>query len=375
MPTALEVERVSTCIVDVPSVRPHRFAGHEMKHQSYLIVRIDTTDGHVGVGEGVSPGGPWWSGESVESQQAMIEHHFGPLLVDQGPVTLPTVVDRLDRAAYANEFAKAAIEMALFDALGRRLGLPVSALLGGGPCRWRIPVRWSIGAAGVEAVVDEARLQLERGHRSIKLKMGALDPADDVARVAAIVDALGREVDVLVDPNGTWDRKTATWALDELEQAGVTIVEQPVKRDDLDGMVHLTRRATRISILADESACRPADALRLSRRRACDGVAVKVAKAGGLLRAYSVGAIAATADLACYGGSALESSIGTAASAHLFASLPQLSAGCELVGPLLLTDDIVVEPVTYAGGDLVVPTGPGLGVEVDWEKVDQYRRA
>jgi muconate/chloromuconate cycloisomerase len=251
----------------------------------------------------------------------------------------------------------------------------VSALFGGGPRRSRLPVRWSIGAADAETVVAEARDRLARGHAALKLKMGAIDPADDLDRVRTVAGELGPGVDILVDPNGTWDLRTATWMIDELEQAGVSGVEQPVRRDDLDGLRQLTRRATRLAVMADESVCRPADALRLARHRAADVVAVKVAKAGGLGRAHAVGVIAATAGIACYGGSALESSIGTAASAHLFAALPQLSGGCELVGPLLLTDDLVTEPISYKGGELQVPAGPGLGVEVDWDKIGQYRRA
>jgi muconate/chloromuconate cycloisomerase len=372
--TALDVARVTTRVVDVPSIRPHRFAGHEIKHQSYLLVLVETVDGVLGAGEGISPGGPWWSGEGIESQQAMIEHYLGPRLVEAGTVTLPTVVGVLDAVAHANDFAKAALEMALFDALGRRLGVPVSVLLGGGPARDRIAVRWALGAGSVESSVAEARERIAAGHRSLKLKMGAVTPVEDVARVAEIVDQVGGDVDYLVDPNGTWDLATARWVLPELEALGVSIVEQPVRRDDLAGLAQLTARSNRLRVMADESVCRPADALRAMSPRACDVVAVKVAKAGGLLRARAVGAVVEAAGLALYGGSALESSIGTAASAHLFASLPQLSEGSELVGPLLLTDDLAVEPVLCDDGDLLVPTGPGLGVDVDWDKVREYER-
>jgi muconate/chloromuconate cycloisomerase len=370
----LSVRSVTTTIIDLPSLRPHRFAGLEMKHQSYLLVKVETADGFVGVGEGVSPGGPWWGGEGIESQQAMVESHLGPLLVGLDEVRLPTVVQQLDAVAHANPFAKAALEMALFDAMGKRLGLPVSALLGGGPARDRLPVRWAVGAASADNVVEEGRDRLRSGHHGLKLKMGALAPRQDLARVAAIIERLGPGVDVLVDPNGTWDRRAATWMVDELEQLGVTTVEQPVDRDDVAGLAHLTARATTISIMADEAICRPLDALRVAPTGACDAVAVKVAKAGGLVRGMTVGGICAAAGLRCYGGTALESSLGTAASAHLFSVLPDLSMGCELVGPLLLTDDVVTTPLRYEDGELVVPTGRGLGVEIDWAKVEEHRR-
>ncbi len=375
MSCLLSVKAISTTIVDVPSIRPHRFAENQINtYQSYLIVRVETADGYIGVGEGVSPGGPWWSGEGIESQKAIIESHLAPLLIDHEAIPLSTVVQHLNTVAYNNNFAKAALEMALFDAVGQRLGLPVSALLGAGPARTSIPVRWSIGSASVEDVVREGRARIEAGHVGVKLKMGAMPPPQDIERVAIIVVHLGPNVDYLVDPNGIWDLRTATWILGELESIGVSILEQPIRRDDIEGMATLTRRSTRVSIMADESICRPADALRVAAGRGCDSVAVKVAKAGGLLGAYGVGTIAAAAGLRCYGGTALESSIGTAASAHLFSTLPELSLGCELVGPLLLTDDLVVRPIRYENGELVVPTGAGLGVELDWSKVKEYQR-
>ena len=371
---ALTVKDISTWIIDVPSIRPHRFAGLEINQQAYLIVRLETGEGAVGVGEGTSPGGPWWSGEAIENQQAIIQHHLYPALRDLGPISLPTVVQRLDAVAHGNEFAKAAIEMALFDALGRQLGIPVSAMLGGGPARDRLPVRWAVGATDAETITAEARERLAQGHAALKLKMGADDPAADVARVAAVVDSLGPGVDYLVDPNASWPLETARWVLRELEDMGVSHVEQPIRRDDLEGLAHLTARLTRMSLIADESVCTPIDALRATRTRICDGVAVKVAKAGGLLRGYAVGQISAAAGLGCYGGTALESPVGTAASAHLFAALPQLRLDCELVGPLLLADELLVEPLEYDDGDLVVPGGPGLGIEIDWDKIAEYRR-
>lgn len=139
-------------------------------------------------------------------------------------------------------------------------------------------------------------------------------------------------------------------------------------------MAHLTRWAGKISIMADESIRCSADALRMSEARACDSVSVKVGKAGGLQRGHAVGVIAAAAGLRCYGGSALESSIGTAASAHLFAALPELSLGCELVGPLLLSDDLTDRSLSYRDGQLQIPVGPGLGVTIDPEKIRAYQR-
>lgn len=372
--TALPVTSVRTTVLDLPIRRPHQFATHHIDHQSYLLVTVTTDGGPTGVGEGVSPGGPWWSGESIEGQQQIIDHYLAPALIGVDALDPHRALATMDRTAFGNDFAKAAVEMALIDAAARAWGVPAHVLIGGGATRDRLPVRWALSGAGGTEVAQEAADRIAQGHRALKMKMGALSPEDDLRRLGLLVDKIGADVDYLADPNGVWDFRTAAWAVRELETMGIGMVEQPIARADLAGMNALCTRATAIRILADETVCRPADALAATAARACDAISVKPGKAGGLFRAAQVAAIAGAAGLGCYGGTALETSVGTAAAAHLFAALADLPLGCELIGPLLLTDDIVTHPVRYDDGDLLVPTGPGLGVDVDWDKVDRYTR-
>jgi muconate cycloisomerase len=369
----LTVSGVRTTIVDLPIRRPHRFAHHSIDTQSYLLVEVITDAGVVGIGEGVSPGGPWWSGESIEGQKQMIDRYLAPELVGADVEDLVTLRKKLDRVAYGNLFAKAALEMALLDATGLAYGIPLHGLLGGA-ARTSLPVRWPLSGSGTTGVLEDAAERIALGHTTVKFKMGALAPEDDVRRVAELIDKLGPDIDYIGDPNGIWDLRTATWAVRELESIGVAAVEQPVGRGDLDGMAELRARATRIDVMADESVCVPADALAAVRGRACDSVAVKPGKAGGLRAAALVAAILDTAGIGSYGGTALEGSVGTAASAHLFASFPRLRFGCELAGPLLLRDSVTTEPLRYDAGHLYVPEGPGIGVRLDHDKVGRYRR-
>jgi muconate cycloisomerase len=126
--------------------------------------------------------------------------------------------------------------------------------------------------------------------------------------------------------------------------------------------------------MADESMHTPRDAQRLVTERAADLLSVKVAKCGGLSAVQRIAAIAETNGIACHGGTTIETSIGTSASAQLFAALPAVSAGCELFGPLLLADDVVIDPVKYCDGSVLPPSGPGLGVELDADKVRAFAR-
>lgn len=364
----------STTLVDVPTRRPHGFVDHQISEQSYLIVKVETEDGIVGVGEGVSPGGPWWGGESVEGQKVIIDRYLSQGVVGGDGARIRQIMNVLDRLAYGNHFAKAAVEMALYDALGKALGAPLHVLLGGRVSEERISVRWPLSSRDSEAAVEEANERHGEGFRAFKFKLGAVDPESDVRRVGGMIEQIPRPAMFQVDPNGAWDRRTAMWALEELAAMAVEVVEQPIARRDLSGMADLVRRSTAVEIMADESVCTPADALAAVASRACDSVAVKNGKAGGLDRALSVGSICALSGVRCFGGTALETSIGTAAAAHLCAALPRLDGGCELVGPLLLADDLVVEGVEYQAGQLTIPQRPGLGVEVDWDKVSKYQR-
>lgn len=364
---------VRTTILDVPIRRAHAFAHHSIDRQSYLIVEVDTDAGITGLGEGVSPGGPWWGGESIEGQKQIIDHYIAPVLRGRRAEDFSSSREAIDRAVYGNPFAKSAVEMALLDAVGQHRNVPLSLLLGGS-ARDTLPVRWALSGSGDSETVEDATARLDEGHRALKFKMGVLPAEDDVRRVAWLVEKIGADVDYLGDPNGVWDLRTATWAVKELEAIGVNVIEQPTPRDDPRALAEVRRQATRIKVMADESVCQLTDALAAIGQRLCDSVAVKPGKSGGLRAAALMEAVLRPSGIACYGGTALEGPIGTAASAHLFASFTHLPLGCELVGPLLLADDITTGGIQYVNGELCVPAGPGLGVKLDPDKVARYRR-
>lgn len=344
-----------------------------MHTQGVLLIRLVTEDGIDGWGEGVVPGGPWWGGESVESMAALVERHLAPLVVGQDVLRPEALGRRLEKAIAGAPFARAGVEMAAWDAAGRALGVPVYQLLGGAH-RDRLPVTWALGTEPADAVIDEARRVLADGrHASFKLKMGATAPETDVARVATVADAVGGTAPLAVDLNGAWDEYTARRWLPALHEAGVHMVEQPLPAENISGLARLRERAP-IAIMADESLRTPADALRLANAHAVDVLALKVAKSGGLSTVRRIAAIAEAAGLDCYGGTTIETSLGTAASAHLFCATAAIGAGTELFGPLLLDDDIAAEPVTYKAGELLLNDGPGFGITIDEDKVAKYER-
>jgi muconate cycloisomerase len=367
------VETVRTTLVDLPLRRPHQFRDSTMEAQAVLLVRVTTADGVVGVGEGVVPGGPWWGGESVETMQVVVDRYLAPLAVGADLGRLPALRDRMDRLVAANPFAKCALETAMWDAWARTLGLPLHTLLGG-RCRDALPVTWAIGAADPDAVLEEALAKVESGgHASIKLKMGALEPAADTARIEKIASSLAQVTSVRVDLNGAWDELTATGLLPRLEQAGIDLVEQPTPAWDVDALARLCA-LLRIPVMADESLRSDHDAFTLAARRAADVFSLKIGKSGGYLATRRIAAVAQAAGIACHGGTGIESSLGTLAGAHLLATLPAVTWGSELFGPLLMTDGLLAEPLDYRDGALHLPDGPGLGIDLDEDRVARYAR-
>lgn len=193
------IERIQTIIVDLPTIRPHKLAMHTMQHQTLVIIRVQCSDGIEGIGEATTIGGLAYGNESPESIKQNIDSHLGPLLVGQEAANINAAMLRLDKAAKGNTFAKSGVESALLDAQGKRLGLPVSELLGG-RVRDSLEVAWTLASGNTAKDIEEAERMLDiRRHRIFKLKIGAGEVNADLKHVIAIKQALGERASVRVD--------------------------------------------------------------------------------------------------------------------------------------------------------------------------------
>jgi muconate cycloisomerase len=369
----LLIERVDTFLVDLPTIRPHVLSMATMHRQTIVVLRIHCSDGIVGLGEGTTIGGLSYGDESPESIKLAIDTYMGPLLRSSDPSRVAATMAAISRSVVGNHFAKAAVETALLDAHAKRVGLPVSELLGGRQ-RDELPVAWTLASGDTAQDIEEAERMLDlRRHNIFKLKIGRRNVEDDVAHVAAVKRAMGERASIRVDVNQAWDEARAARGIAMLEAAGCDLVEQPIARGNRPGLARLAARFI-VPLMADESLCGPEDAFDVAARGAADVFAVKVAQSGGLFAAGRVGAIADAAGIGLYGGTMLEAAIGTVASAHLFSTFPKLAWGTELFGPLLLSEEILVEPLSYGEFTLKVPNKPGLGIELDEDRVDFFRR-
>ncbi len=365
------VERIETVLVDLPTIRPHRLSVATMDGQTLMLVKVHCSDGITGIGEGTTIGGLAYGGESPESMKLAIDTYFAPLMTGQDATRIQALMARIGKMVKGNRFAKCAVETALLDAHGKRLGLPVSELLGGRR-RDRLSVAWTLASGDTGRDIAEAERMLDlRRHNIFKLKIGARRLAEDIAHVARIKAALGDRGAVRVDVNMAWDEIEAARGMAALADAGCELVEQPVAT--ASGLARLVRRFP-IALMADETLTGPESAFELARVHGADVFAVKLEQSGGAFSALRVAAIADAAGIGLYGGTMLEGAVGTIIAAHAFATFANLQWGTELFGPLLLTEEILAEPLEYSDFSLAIPDGPGLGITLDDDRVAFFAR-
>jgi muconate cycloisomerase len=363
---------VRVILADIPVARPHAMSFTTLQAVNFAFVRLETTDGLTGWGEAACLGGPTWSEESAESVAATVERYLAPWLRGRDVTRIEALRLEMARRLQGNPFARAAVEMALWDLNGRALGVPVHRLLGGA-VRDRVPLSWSLAVADPDAEVAEAKQKVALGHRIFKIKTAAHPLAHDVTRLGRIREAVGPGVSLRIDANQGWDRPTALRAIRALEPYDLDFVEQPVPRWDLEGLAHIAR-SVGVPIMADEACFSSHDALAIARLGGVSILALKLTKSGGILGSMAIARIAEAAGMGCYVGCMIETSLGTAAYLQVAVAATPVTWGCELFGPLLLKGDVVRTPVRYGDGCIVALDGPGLGVEVDEAALKEWTR-
>jgi muconate cycloisomerase len=369
----LSVRSVRTTIVDVPTVRKHKLSSLSVTAQSYVIVQLQLANGVEGIGEASTLGGPRWSEESVETVKAVIDAHLAPALLGARADKFEQAGVLMDAAAKRNNNAKAALDTALMDAVGRTLGLPAVALLGGA-VRDKVPVLWTLASGDPAQEIEEAERKLaSRLHKTFKIKIGAQSPEADLTRLGKLCRALADRATLIVDANQAWDETVANWCLPRLGDLGIKLVEQPVPAWNIPGLARLRARSP-VPLMADECVFSVHDMLTVACSAAADVVSLKLVKHGSLLNTRKVAAIAEAAGISLYGGCLLESSVGAAAHLQVFSSLRELTWGCEHFGPQILTDDLVTEPLRFEDFHVHLPAGPGIGVSLDEAKLKRFAR-
>lgn len=363
----MKISRVTVGAVDVPLRGSYSTAHGALTVQRSVVARVDTDDGLVGWGN-VDPA-PGYSEMSVDEVLTSVTQSLAPALQGFDPLNVTAALQRLETARPRDNEARALLEMALLDIKGQALGAPLWSLLGG-RVRSRVELNAWIGAVSPDAAAREAADWCAQGYRSAKVKVGGRFE-DDLARVMAARGAVGSRMALRVDANEGLDVDGAIRLARALEPHDVMLFEQPVPRADLEGLARV-RRATSIPIMADESVRDGASVIALVRHGAADLIKVKVMKQGGITRTLQIASVAEAAGMRVVLGHGFGLWMSTLAEVHVAAACATIIDGCEAVGPLKMTGDVVTDAPDIAGGGIEVPESPGLGVRGDEARLRTY---
>ena len=382
----MKITKIETIPIRLPTRRLHQWANLTTPIGVYVIIKLYTDDGLVGLGE--APVLKDWGGdhgkyfgETPETTAHIINDILAPALKDQDPRRFETIHALMDKSVKGYPYAKAAIDMALYDVAGKAMKVPAYQFMGG--CfRERVPIAHSLGLMEIDKAIEEALQAKSEGVKTIKLK-GGIDAKRDVELVRRMREALGSDTRICVDANQCYPTpKSAVHITNAMAAYDLLYMEQPV--EGIDQMAEVARRVD-TPIMADESAWTPQDVMEIIQKKAADIISIYTTKPGGIFKAKKVAAVAEAAGLKCNVNGSVETGVGNAANIHLAASTGVVTFGCVVpvstprgagkkgIAGIYYQDDIIKDAFEFSDGDIVVSTKPGLGVELDEDKLKHYR--
>jgi muconate cycloisomerase len=382
----MKITKIETVPIRLPTRRVHQWASLTTPIGVYVIIKLYTDEGLIGFGE--APVLKDWGGdhgkyfgETPQTTAHIIGDILAPALAGQDPGRFEWIHALMDKAVKGYPYCKAAIDAALYDVVGKALNVPAYQLLGG-LYRERIPIAHSLGLMEIDKAVDEALQAKSEGVKTIKLK-GGVEHDRDVELVKQIRMAIGADLNICVDANqGYPTAKAAVKIIREMEVYNLLYMEQPVQ--GIDQMAEVARRVD-TPIMADESAWTAQDVIEIIQKKAADVISIYTTKPGGMFKGKQVAAVAEAAGLKCNVNGSVETGVGNAANLHLAASTGVVTYGCVVpvstpkgkgkggVAGIYYQDDVITEAFDYADGDLIVSSKPGLGIELDEDKLKHYR--
>jgi len=327
------IRQVEVYQVTLKYKEPFRIAPRVNTEANNVVVKLVTDYGVIGWGE--SSPSKRVTGETAETVTRALDK-IGPKLIRMCPLRIEQDVELMDTIVEGNPAAKAAVDMALHDVLGKTVGKPLFMLIGG--YRTEVVTDVTLGIKSAKDMAVDAANAVKKGFRALKVKLGT-DPAEDVERVKMIREAAGDDVKIRVDANQGWTVRQAIDVLNRIEKFKIQFAEQPVSAEDIKGLREV-RRNSPMPIMADESVHSPQDALRVIQAEAVDMINIKLMKCGGILNGKKMAALAEAAGIPCMIGCMSESEIGIAAAAHLAAGVKNIQYA-DLDSDLLLKDRLV----------------------------------
>ncbi len=402
----MKIAKIEMGIVRIPLITPFKTALRTVDSVEDVLLKVTAESGEVGFGE--APPTKAITGETLESITETLQKKIAPAMLAMPENEPEAFLKRIQACCAGNSSAKAAMDIAIYDLAAREAGVPLYRYLlpgineaaarrqigvptkkethkkmqaaadsssygkssGAAVSSLSLKEKWesaeiytdlTISVNPVPEMVKDAKIAVERGFKDIKIKVGK-EGEKDLERIRAIRDAVGEKIGIRVDANQGWTPQEAVQILQKAEKQklGISIVEQPVKADDLEGMAYI-KANVQTPVVADESCFHPEDAAEIFRKDAADMVNIKLMKAGGLYEAGRIAAIAEGADRQCMIGCMLESKVAVSAAAH-FAAAHEVVTVVDLDGPSLCAEDPYIGGPSFEGACIRMNETPGLGI-------------
>ena len=371
----MKIARIETIPLHLPVKTVLKESGGEFSCFDHVIVKVHADNGQFGVGEVEAH--PTFERLGSETQSGIlqiIKEYLAPPAIGLSPFSVNEIWKRMDRAVVGYWRVKGAIDNALYDLMGKHLGVPAYDLLGG-----RVRDGYVVEGVGYGISVDEpetvasiAQDAIARGYRQLELKAGDERPERDVERLRRVREAIGKDIPIKIDFNAFYEPKMAIVLIREMEKLGIQWIEQPAKYWDLEGLA-MIRNAVTTTIVVDESVESPHDLMRVIRSNACDAVHIKPTTKGGLTMSRKLAAVAEAAGVAVVPGTSAPTGIGMAAAQAFIATCPELSGGAHGSPLDTLVDDVVMNPIPAGATYVTIPDRPGLGIELNDQVIAKYR--
>ena len=354
----MKITKVKLGILSVPLRVPFKTALRSVSSVEDVIVETHTDTGAIGYGEAPPTGAI--TGDTTGAILGALRDHIIKTIVGREVDDFESLMQAVNSCIVKNTSAKAAVDMALWDLYGQLYKIPVYKLMGG--AKKSIVTDITISVNPPEEMARDARTAIQRGYDCLKVKVG-IDPELDVARLAAVREAVGKDVKLRIDANQAWNAKQAVRILDQMQEKGLDIefVEQPVPAADLEGMQYVTRHAS-VPVLADESVFSPADALHIMQTGAADFVNIKLMKCGGITNALRIASAAEVYGVECMIGCMLEAKISVNAAVEL-ACAKKIITKVDLDGPVLCSEDHILGGAVFDEKNITVSDAPGMGIQ------------
>jgi L-alanine-DL-glutamate epimerase-like enolase superfamily enzyme len=340
---------------------------HGSEGRAAVIVKVTADDGTVGWGQSVPIAK--WSYETLETATLVLREYFAPALIGVDPTDIRGAHAEMDRAlapgfSTGMPISRAGIDLALHDLNGKLKGKSL-AQMWDKPKGDPVTLSWTVNVTSLDVIEEIMEKGKQRGYRHFNIKV-APDPQFDVA-LARTVRRLSPKSFLWADANGGYDVETALKAAPGLADAGVDVLEAPLRPNRISGYQALKKQGA-LPILMDEGVVAPRDLEEFHKLGMMDGVAMKPARCGGLTSNKQQIEFCQKNDLMWLGSGLTDPDISMSATLGLYGAFG-LKKPAALNGPQFLTTDVLKKPLRIENGVAHPPEGPGLGIEVDENKV------